>query len=244
MNIITTLSPHKNERKIIGDPDYIILHYTGTPTLQDAVHYFMDEQSEKPVSAHYMIDEDGTTYRFVADDERAWHAGRSYWRGITDMNSHSIGIEIVNPGHDHGYRPFPLAQMNVVKKLVTSLKGKYNIPNENIIGHSDIAPERKIDPGEYFSWRDLAEEGMGIWFDISIEDEAFARSILPSTDAIRSGFSRWGFDPEASLETINFAFQQHYLPEFVLAQNVLPVTDLRVLSRLASLLRLRDGKYL
>jgi N-acetylmuramoyl-L-alanine amidase len=108
------------------------------------------------VSAHYLIDEDGTVTRLVAEDKRAWHAGRSYWRGITDINSASVGIELVNPGHEFGYRPFADAQMEALVPLLADIKRRHAIAAANVVGHSDIAPARKTDPGELFDWDLLA----------------------------------------------------------------------------------------
>ena len=107
------------------------------------------------VSAHYLIDEDGTVVRMVAEEMRAWHAGKSFWRGVRDLNSTSIGIELANPGHDHGYRAFPEAQIVALMELAREIVERHGIAPDNIVGHSDIAPGRKIDPGELFPWRRL-----------------------------------------------------------------------------------------
>lgn len=111
---------------------------------------------EAKVSCHYLIAEDGTILRMVAEDKRAWHAGRSHWRGVTDVNSASIGIEIVNPGHEWGYRPFPDEQIGALIPLLAEIKERHQVTRGNIVGHSDIAPARKKDPGELFPWGKLA----------------------------------------------------------------------------------------
>lgn len=130
-------------------------------TCDEALTRMCDPHSE--VSAHYLIDEDGTTYQLVPESQRAWHAGRSYWRGTTDVNSASIGIELVNPGHEHGYRPFPAPQIARLTVLCRDIMDRHNMPAQGVVGHSDIAPGRKLDPGELFPWADLASRGVGVW---------------------------------------------------------------------------------
>ncbi len=148
-----TPSPNWNERKL--PISMVVLHYTGMQTGAEALERMCDPAAE--VSAHYMIEEDGTVCRLVKEGKRAWHAGRSYWRGETDVNSASIGIELVNPGHDWGYRPFTDAQMDSLLPLLGDIVKRHDIPRANVVGHSDIAPSRKDDPGELFEWERLAE---------------------------------------------------------------------------------------
>ena len=145
-------SPNWNERAL--PITMAVLHYTGMPTAREALDRLVDPQAQ--VSAHYLIDEDGTVTRLVPEEKRAWHAGRSYWRGITDVNSASIGIELVNPGHEWGYRPFPDAQMEALVPLLADIVKRHDIAPSNVVGHSDIAPARKDDPGELFDWEMLA----------------------------------------------------------------------------------------
>jgi N-acetylmuramoyl-L-alanine amidase len=145
-------SPNWNERQL--PISMVVLHYTGMRTGGEALDRMLHAEAE--VSAHYMIEEDGTVFRLVDEDKRAWHAGRSFWRGVTDINSASIGIELVNPGHEWGYRPFTDAQMDSLIPLLADIKVRYDIPRANIVGHSDIAPARKEDPGELFDWEGLA----------------------------------------------------------------------------------------
>jgi N-acetylmuramoyl-L-alanine amidase len=132
----------------------VVLHYTGMQTGEEALDRLCDAEAE--VSAHYMIDEDGTVTALVPEDKRAWHAGRAYWRGITDVNSASIGIELVNPGHEWGYRPFSDAQMEALVPLLADIVRRHGIAPANVVGHSDVAPARKTDPGELFDWDLLA----------------------------------------------------------------------------------------
>lgn len=152
-------SPNFDERE--REIDMLILHYTGMKTAGEALARMCDPESK--VSAHYMLEEDGKIHRLVAEEKRAWHAGISYWRGVENLNHNSIGIEIVNPGHEWGYRKFTKAQYDALIPLCAAIKNKYQIPDINIIGHSDIAPERKQDPGELFDWKLLAENGVGLF---------------------------------------------------------------------------------
>jgi N-acetylmuramoyl-L-alanine amidase len=141
--------------------DMLVLHYTGMKSAEAALDRLCDPTAR--VSAHYVVEEDGTIWRLVAEARRAFHAGRSCWRGEIDLNFASIGIEIVNPGHEWGYRPFPEAQMSAVDELCRDILARRAIPADRIVGHSDIAPDRKTDPGELFDWRRLAHAGIGLW---------------------------------------------------------------------------------
>jgi N-acetylmuramoyl-L-alanine amidase len=138
----------------------VVLHYTGMPTAEEALQRMCDPQAK--VSAHYMIDEDGTVTRLVEEDKRAWHAGRSFWRGISDINSASVGIELVNPGHEWGYRPFTDAQMDALVPLLADICDRHGVDAANVVGHSDVAPARKDDPGELFDWERLAAYGLAL----------------------------------------------------------------------------------
>lgn len=139
----------------------LVLHYTGMRMAQEAIDRLCDPAAR--VSAHYVIDEDGTVWRLVAEERRAWHAGASFWQGSENVNGTSIGIEIVNPGHEWGYRRFPEAQMASVEGLCRDLLSRHPIPGDRVVGHSDVAPLRKQDPGELFDWPRLARAGIGIW---------------------------------------------------------------------------------
>lgn len=152
MQIIKTPSPNFGARRDDAKPYIIVLHYTGMENAKVALDRMCDEQSE--VSAHYMIDEAGAIFQLVDEDKRAWHAGVSSWNGQEDINSHSIGIEMVNRGQDE----YPDAQINSVIKLCLDIKSRYEI--KCVLGHSDIAPTRKIDPGEQFPWHKLREAGI------------------------------------------------------------------------------------
>ena len=177
----------------------LVLHYTGMVSAQAALARLCD--SEAKVSAHYTVDEDGTVYALVPEDRRAWHAGLSFWAGIRDVNAHSIGIELVNPGHEFGYRPFPAAQIAALKDLTQGILQRHAIPAWNVVGHSDVAPARKDDPGELFPWEALAQDGIGLW--------PTASASTVGADALL-----WlGYDPEASQEKRIVAFQRHFRPK-------------------------------
>ena len=201
--IVDAPSPNFDERRL--PVSLLVLHYTGMPDAAGAIARLRDPHAK--VSAHYLVDEDGKTLRLVPEEKRAWHAGRSCWRGIDDVNSASIGIEIVNPGHEYGYRPFPRAQMDALVPLVADIVRRHAIRAGNVVGHSDIAPARKQDPGELFDWAMLARLGL-----------AAARPVRNLVDPLwsDSGFllalERYGYDvtdPEAAV----IAFQRRFRPE-------------------------------
>jgi N-acetylmuramoyl-L-alanine amidase len=154
-------SPNWDERPAGAGPELLVLHYTGMPTAEGALDRLCDPAAR--VSAHYLIDEDGTVWALVPEERRAWHAGRSWWRGRAGLNDVSVGIELVNPGHEWGYRPFPEAQMAALVPLAQVIMARWAMPAWQVVAHSDIAPDRKEDPGELFDWQRLAGEGIGIW---------------------------------------------------------------------------------
>jgi len=154
-------SPNHGPRGEPARTDMLVLHYTGMKTAAAALERLCDPVAR--VSAHYLIDENGVIWRLVPENRRAFHAGVSCWEGEGDLNSVSLGIEIVNPGHEWGYRPFPEAQMAAIEPLCRDLVTRYSIPPHRVVGHSDIAPQRKSDPGEFFDWARLARIGIGIW---------------------------------------------------------------------------------
>lgn len=151
-------SPNFDQRTV-STPSILVFHYTDMKTAEEALERLTDPESK--VSAHYLIDEQGQVYQLVQEDKRAWHAGISAWRGMGNINDCSIGIELANPGHQFGYRPFPQKQIDTLVELSHKLINKYKIIAENIVGHSDIAPLRKKDPGELFPWQYLASQDIG-----------------------------------------------------------------------------------
>jgi N-acetylmuramoyl-L-alanine amidase len=154
-------SPNQAARPAPARIDMLILHYTGMESAQAALERLCDPQAR--VSAHYFVEEDGALWRLVPESRCAFHAGRSFWAGESDLNWVSIGIEIANPGHEWGYRPFPPPQMAAVLDLCRDILARHRIPPDRVLGHCDIAPDRKSDPGELFDWGQLAEAGIGIW---------------------------------------------------------------------------------
>jgi N-acetylmuramoyl-L-alanine amidase len=169
---------------------------------QEAIARLCDPAAK--VSAHYVVEEDGAVFRLVAETRRAAHAGISFWRGRSALNGNSIGIEIVNPGHEWGYRPFPALQMAAVCDLCLGIMGRHPIAPRNVVAHSDIAPDRKQDPGELFDWQGLAANGVGLWpaGDTAPVDEA---ALLPLLGAI-------GYRTDLPLSVLLTAFQRHWLP--------------------------------
>jgi len=189
----------------------VVLHYTGMQTAQEAFDRLTDAQAR--VSAHYCIDEDGTVTSLVPEAKRAWHAGKSYWRGITDVNSASIGIELVNPGHEFGYRPFPRSQMIAVEGLCRDILRHHPIPARHVLGHSDVAPQRKSDPGERFDWPRLARLGIGLWPDFA--DAVEAPETIADTQRLLAAIGyetpQSGVADEATTKVLA-AFQRHFRP--------------------------------
>lgn len=198
-------SPNFDERTPGTPVDMLVLHYTGMVSADVALERMCDPQSK--VSAHYMIDEDGSVTQLVEEDYRAWHAGVSYWAGNRDINARSIGIELVNPGHENGYRPFPEEQMRTLETLSMDIVRRHMIPARNVVGHSDIAPNRKEDPGELFDWFRLFDFGVGIWpMDAEpVEvDEEHAELMLEDI----------GYEV-TSLQKSLEAFQRHFRPQIL-----------------------------
>ncbi|MEX0921910.1 MAG: N-acetylmuramoyl-L-alanine amidase [Rhodovibrionaceae bacterium] len=153
-------SPNHNERSPGRSVDILLLHYTGMRSGAEALARLCDPAAK--VSAHYLIEEDGRLFQMVPEDRRAWHAGLACWGGDSDVNGCSLGIELVNPGHEFGYRSFPEAQMRSLLGLAEELCRRHPIPSHRVLGHSDVAPLRKEDPGELFDWPRLAAAGLGI----------------------------------------------------------------------------------
>jgi N-acetylmuramoyl-L-alanine amidase len=236
MTIRSTPSPNFDQRR--GPPDMIVLHYTGMATAQAALDRLCDPVAK--VSAHYLIEEDGGLHQLVPEERRAWHAGVSFWKGERDINAVSIGVELVNPGHDLGYPDFPDAQVEALIGLLDAVRARWTIPNARILGHSDVAPERKIDPGEKFPWRRLALDGHGLW----VEAAAAPGAPLAVGDegagvfALQAGLTRLGYDSAPSgryddhTHAIVAAFQRHWRPD-----RVDGIADGETRARLVHLLR-------
>jgi N-acetylmuramoyl-L-alanine amidase len=218
LRLVQRPSPNFNERVGVDGPDILLMHYTGMQSCEAAVQRLTDPAAR--VSSHYTIDEDGTVYVHVDESLRAWHAGVSHWRGATDINSRSIGIEIVNPGHEFGYRAFPGVQIDAVIELSKGILSRHGIPARNVIAHSDIAPGRKEDPGELFPWSRLAGEGIGVWVEVPA---VIGEALSPGDcgDAVRAlqmdlAAYGYGIDPTGDYDgrtrDVVIAFQRHFRP--------------------------------
>lgn len=229
-------NPNCEERLKGAAPSIILLHYTGMEDGLSAFEVLHDPTSK--VSAHYMIDEDGTVHSLVPEDMRAWHAGVSYWDRETDINSHSIGIEMVNPGHEHGYRPFPEEQMGSVLKLCRDIMTRHEI--RHVLGHSDVAPERKTDPGELFDWEWLAAQGVGIWPDVTEGDRAEAAQVARRDYDAAKLFHKFGYNPMAASVDVVTAFHRHYYPQAFDERREGEICE-EGLARLISLIRQREN---
>lgn len=204
MDIIKKSSPNFDERHG-EDITFLILHYTGMPTGEEALERLCCEAAE--VSAHYTIDEDGTIYHHVDEGKRAWHAGVSSWQGQDKINAKSIGIELVNPGHEFGYRAFPSCQIESLKELCLDILNR-NANIKHVLAHSDIAPDRKQDPGELFPWKELSKVGIGVYPDVSDEDVLKGQLMQDITQGLR----RVGYEASKP-QNMLVAFQRHYVPE-------------------------------
>jgi len=201
----------------------VVLHYTGMKSAAEALARMCDPASQ--VSAHYMVDEDGQVHRLVPEERRAWHAGVSFWKGETDINGCSIGIEIVNPGHEFGYRDFPPVQIDAMIGLLDQIRERWDIPDHRILGHSDIAPARKQDPGERFPWAELAAHGHGLWVSPDMPPEGTMGPPLGQGEtglgvfSLQSALGKLGYNIlaggpyDAETATIVTAFQRHWVPE-------------------------------
>nr|WP_233256083.1 N-acetylmuramoyl-L-alanine amidase [Falsiroseomonas bella] len=208
-------SPNHDERPAGTPVDTLILHYTGMRSGEEAIARLRDPAAK--VSSHYVVEEDGAVFRLVPEDRRAFHAGVSHWRGNAALNGRSIGIEIVNPGHEWGYRPFPALQMAAVCELCLAILTRHPIPARNVVAHSDVAPDRKEDPGEFFDWQGLAANGVGLWPE---------RDGAPGGDALTL-LGSIGYRTDLPPDVLIRAFQRHWRP-----QRVDGIADAGTLARL------------
>jgi len=220
--MLERLSPNREPRPEGATIDILVLHYTGMRRASEALDRMCDPASK--VSAHYCIDEVGTITRLVSEDQCAWHAGESWWRGYQNVNARSIGIELANPGHEFGYVPFPAIQMTALILLTSAIVRRHKIPKRNVVGHSDIAPSRKQDPGELFDWKRLAGAGIGLWPDPSAEGDPEDVPMLMET-----------FGYHVHEDGAIAAFQRHYRPS-----RIDGVPDEETAQLLAGLLEIAD----
>ena len=232
-------SPNFGTRAGGRKPDMLVLHYTGMETAEGALDWLCAPQSQ--VSAHYLVHEDGGIVQMVAEAERAWHAGKSHWKGETDINSASIGIEIVNPGHECGYPDFPPAQIEAVTDLCLDCAARWSIAPERVVAHSDVAPARKADPGEKFPWQSLFEHGVGHWVEPSQAQGGrfFQRGDAGQpVEALQAMLRLYGYgvDINGLYDDITVAavtaFQRHFRPARV--DGVADVSTIETLHRLLS----------
>jgi N-acetylmuramoyl-L-alanine amidase len=237
MIIADAPSPNFGPRKEGKKLKYLILHYTGTETAFNALKLLQGGRDGHDVSAHYLIDETGVVTRIVNEEMRAWHAGKSYWEGEEDINSCSIGIEIHNPGHEYGYVPFPDIQIKSVTELCSDIIQRQKILPYHVLAHSDIAPGRKEDPGELFPWASLSKQGIGLWPQVTDQDEFAAEEILDKPDEIKSILTRFGYDPRLDLKILLTAFQRHFVPDVFLTPDRCGEADLNTVKRLVAIKR-------
>lgn len=222
-SLVTRLhaSPNVEPRRDGARPHILLLHYTGMRSCEKAIGWLADPRSK--VSCHYVVDCDGTVTQMVPEALRAWHAGLAYWAGVEDVNSCSIGIEIHNPGHDQGYPDFPEPQMRVIVDLCRDIVARNAIRPERVLAHSDVAPSRKIDPGEKFDWARLAAAGVGHWVapaPLGSADALSADCIAEPQEIARArrllAAYGYGVAPagplDAPLESVLAAFQRHFRP--------------------------------
>ncbi len=212
-------SPNHDARPAGAAVDMLVLHYTGMADAGAALARLCDAGSR--VGAHYLIDEDGAVYRLVSEERRAWHAGVAAWRGRTDINAVSIGVEIVNPGHDFGYRPFPEAQMAAVEALCRGVVARRPIPARHVLGHSDVAPARRADPGELFDWARLAGAGVGLWPEKAVVTSEMGLTLRrgdagEAVAEIQRSLAEFGYGApvhgafDEATEQVVSAFQRHF----------------------------------
>jgi N-acetylmuramoyl-L-alanine amidase len=211
------VSPNFGPRRDGLRPDIILLHYTGMKSGEAAEAWLCNQASA--VSSHYLVHEDGRVVQMVRECDRAWHAGQSSWRGETDINSRSVGVEIANPGHAFGYPDFPRVQIEAVIGLCRGIVARHNVPQQRILAHSDVAPGRKIDPGEKFPWERLHEAGLGHLVTPAVSASSVTLAVGQAGDDVKrlqSMLALYGYGVDltgvydAATQTVVEAFQRHF----------------------------------
>jgi N-acetylmuramoyl-L-alanine amidase len=238
-------SPNHNERSNGVMPDMIVLHYTGARDTEAAIRHLCTPGSE--ASAHYVVLQDGHIIQLVPESRRAWHAGVSSWAGETDVNSRSIGVEIANPGHEHGYPEFPRRQVAAVTALCRSILTRHDVPADRVLAHSDVAPARKVDPGEKFPWKLLAQSGFGLWVKPVPMSHGGSIYVLgerdPAIEEVQRLLARFGYGVTATgyldgtTRDAVAAFQRHFRP-----MRIDGVVDVSTIATLRALIAERDGR--
>jgi N-acetylmuramoyl-L-alanine amidase len=234
---VTAVAPSPNVSERTCAADILLLHYTGMPTAEGALQWLCNPESK--VSSHYFVDEDGKIWQLVPERLRGHHAGVSSWEGTTDINSRSIGIEIVNPGHEHGYRDFPGEQIEAVIALCADIVSRHRIKPTRVLAHSDVAPTRKQDPGERFPWEPLYEAGVGHWIaPVTIGEGALLQpgDSGAAVKAMQAALKEYGYgiptngEFDALTTSVVSAFQRHFRPALI--DGIADHSTLRTLERL------------
>jgi N-acetylmuramoyl-L-alanine amidase len=241
--LVRQVRPSPNHDERARATDILLLHYTGMTTTVEAIDRLCDPAAK--VSCHYVVEEDGNIVQLVPEARRAWHAGQSSWEGVGDVNSRSIGIEIANPGHDHGYPDFPEPQIAAVVALCRDLVERHRFRSDRVLAHSDVAPLRKWDPGEKFPWERLHRAGVGAWVEpapISPGTVLALGDVCPEVARLQAGLQVYGYGLEASgiydelTAAVVAAFQRHFRPG-----RVDGCADLSTIETLRSLLEASGG---
>jgi len=234
-------SPNFGVRRGSGRPDMLLLHYTGVHQAAKAIDWL--SRPESKVSAHYVIDEAGQITQLVAESMRAWHAGLAVWAGDSDVNSASVGIEIHNPGHELGYCDFPEAQLCAVEALASDIIARHRIPRERVLAHSDVAPGRKMDPGEKFPWARLAAAGIGHWVAPEPVNAGAGGQLVEAGEhvaRVQALLAGYGYGLEKSgvwdrtTQSVVRAFQRHFRP--ARADGLIDLSTIATLERLIAAL--------
>lgn len=241
LDVLLCPSPNHGVRQGARGIDMLLLHYTGMPDADGALTWLCQEESE--VSAHYFVYEDGRIVQMVPEARRAWHAGAALWAGEADINGCSIGIEIANEGPEGQAPDFPRKQMKAVSALCQDIMTRHAISPERVLGHSDVAPGRKVDPGPFFDWARLAEDGVGLWIGaeaVSVDSRLKAGDRGDEVAAYQQGLADFGYGIEVSglfcdvTETVTRAFQLHFRQD-----RIDGVADMPIRQLLSGLLQLR-----
>lgn len=231
-------SPNFDARKDGAVPSIIVLHYTGMSSTAAALDRLRDDKIQNRVSSHYLIDEDGNIYALVPEDKRAWHAGVSHWNGVDDVNSHSIGIEISNRNGE----PYTKEQLFSLTLLCHDIMHRHGIAPENIVGHSDVAPARKQDPGAHFPWQTLAKHNIGRWPHPTAKDAFNAAAVATDKKRLKYLFNKAGYavggKNKPPLQDVIVAFQRRYEPEVFKTPSAIGVATEKTVEKLRAVARL------
>lgn len=240
-------SPHFEERKNGIRPEYIVIHCTETATAEEAHNHYIgkvEDENAGRISPHYMIDEKGHVHQYVDEDKRAWHAGLSYWDGIDDMNSASVGIELSNLGKAGNFPPYTLKQMWSLAELCKGIISRHNINHHNVLAHSDISVGRRTDPDKHFEWKSFAEMGVGVWpGELNAQDRAVAKVLVDEPERFRLALVSYGYKENLEFPDMIEAFHRHFFSEVFDLNDEMATRTIQVegARRLACLLRMKKG---